>query len=272
MPYLEIIKVDAVTGEPILGAWFEIYYLGASPGTGSGNIGPTGPLSGSPFMTDQNGRIRIPRNYSGRFLVREIRAANGYFLDPLEQNRSWIIEIRDNEDYTLAVENTMLPTLVIRKRNAVTWQGIYMTRFRVQFEQPNSPNVQLIGYFNTDRNGYIIIPFVNVGWYVITEVRAAPSMTLPTNPMSRIFLSPGQNTYQYIGAIRNMPGITRDSHPTLMWPQSEGQEPPPDEPTTQPQNPPTEPPNETHPLRPELTPELMRTIMQILEMLRQMRA
>jgi hypothetical protein len=259
MPYLEIIKVDAVTGEPIPGAWFHVEYLGALQGTGNGNIGPVGPLTGNPFITDQNGRILIPRNYSGRFLIREIRAANGYWLDPLEQNRTWIIEIRDNEDYTLVVENTMLPTLVIRKRNAVTWQGIPMTRFRVQFEQPNSPNVQLIGYFNTDRDGYIIIPFVNVGWYIVTEVRAAPGMTLPSNPVSRIFLSPGDNTYRYIGAIRDMPGITRHTHPTLLWPVIEEVPPP---------TPPTEAPR---PQRPELTPELLQTILQILDMLRQMR-
>ena len=196
MPYLEIVKIDEVTGDPVPGAWFHIEYLGASPGTGTGNIGTPGPLTGNPFVTDQRGRIRIPRNYSGRFLIREIRAANGYWLDPLEQNRTWIIELRDNEDYTLIVENIMLPTLVIRKRNAVTWQGIYMTRFRVQFEIPNSPNINLIGYFNTNREGYIILPFVDVGWYIITEVRAAPGMTLPSNPVSRVFLRPGQNTYQ----------------------------------------------------------------------------
>ena len=263
MPYLEIIKLDAVTGQPIPGAWFEIEYLGATSGTGSGNIGNSGLLTGNPFITDSNGRIRIPHQHSGRYRIREIRAANGYWLDPLEQNRTWIIEIRDNEDYTLVVENTMLPTLVVRKRNAITWQGIYMTRFRVEYEVPNSPNRQLIGYFNTDRQGYIIIPFVDVGWYAVTEVRAAPGMTLPTNPVQRIFLRPGDNTYQYIGAIRDLPGISRESHPTLMWPQVEAQEPPTSEPT---------PPTEQQPQRPELTPELMKTILQILDMLRQMRA
>ena len=37
MPYIEIIKIDAVLGTPIPGAWFEIYFMGAAPGTGAGN-------------------------------------------------------------------------------------------------------------------------------------------------------------------------------------------------------------------------------------------
>ena len=139
MPTLTIQKVDARTGYPIQGAWFEIEYLGATAGTGSGNIGPSGPLTGNPFITDRNGQIVIEGVYSGRFRIREVRAANNYFLDPLEQNRTWIIEVRDNEDYTLVVENTLLPTLVITKRNAITWRPIPMTQFRVEYEIPNSP-------------------------------------------------------------------------------------------------------------------------------------
>ena len=267
MPYIEIIKIDAVTGAPVPGAWFEVYYLGASPGTGAGNIGTPGLISGNPFITDQNGRIRIPHNYSGRFRITEIRAANGYWLDPLEQNRTWIIEVRDNEDYTLVVENTMLPTLVIRKRNAITWQGIYMTRFRVQFEVPNSPSIITLGYFNTDRNGYIIIPFVNVGWYIITEVRAAPGMTLPSNPVSRVFLRPGDNTYEYFGQIRNMPGITRQTHPTVFWGVDEPSEPQPPTQPTQPEQP--QPP--TTPQRPEITPQLLQAIHAAIALMRSMR-
>ncbi|MCL1996852.1 MAG: SpaA isopeptide-forming pilin-related protein [Defluviitaleaceae bacterium] len=204
MPYIEIIKIDAVLGTPIPGAWFEIYFMGAGPGTGEGNIGPTGPITGNPFITDANGRIRIPRNYSGIFRIREIRAANGYWLDPLEQNRTWYITVRDNEDYYLTIENTLLPTLVIRKWNAHRNRPVPMTQFRIEFEHPNSPSVELIGYRMTDQQGFIIIPFVGVGWYRITETRPAPGMTLNLNNNYRIFLRPGQNTYQFLDSIRPM--------------------------------------------------------------------
>jgi len=198
MPTLTIQKVDARTGYPVSGAWFEIEFLGATAGTGSGNIGPSGPLTGNPFVTDSNGRIVIDVMYSGRYLIREIRAANNYWLDPLEQNRTWIIEIRDNEDYTLIVKNTLLPTLVITKRNALTWRPIPMTQFRVEFEVPNSPHVQHIGYFMTNQQGQIILPFVQVGWYRVTETRPAFGMTLATNNNFRVFLQPGDNSYALI--------------------------------------------------------------------------
>ena len=202
MPTLTIQKIDARTGYPINGAWFEIEYLGATAGTGSGNIGQSGMLTGNPFVTgrvgNRDGVIIIEGLHSGRYRIREVRAANNYWLDPLEQNRTWIIEIRDNEDYTLIVENTLLPTLVITKRNALTWRPIPMTQFRVEFEVPNSPSVQLIGYFMTNNQGQIILPFVQSGWYRVTETRPAFGMTLATNNNFRVFLQPGDNSYSLI--------------------------------------------------------------------------
>ena len=198
MPTLTIQKIDARTGYPIQGAWFDIEYLGATAGTGSGNIGPGGMLTGNPFITDSDGRIVIHGVYSGRYRIREVRAANNYWLTPLEADRTWIIEVRDNEDYTIVVENTLLPTLVITKRNALTWRPIPMTQFRVDFEVPNSPHVQHIGYFMTNMQGQIILPFVQVGWYRVTETRPAFGMTLAVNNNFRVFLQPGDNSYSLI--------------------------------------------------------------------------
>ena len=221
MPTLTIQKIDARTGYPIQGAWFYIEYLGATAGTGSGNIGPSGPLTGNPFVTDQNGRIIIEGVYSGRYRIREVRAADNYWLTPLEADRTWIIEVRDNEDYTLVVENTLLPTLVITKRNALTWRPIPMTQFRVDFEVPNSPHVQHIGYFMTNQQGQIILPFVQVGWYRVQETRPAFGMTLATNNHFRVFLQPGDNSYALIseGIIASdsmiVPATTNTTPPTI---------------------------------------------------------
>ena len=72
-----------------------------------------------------------------------------------------------------------------------------MTQFRIDFEVPNSPHVQQIGYFMTNSQGQIILPFVQVGWYRILETRPAPGMTLATNNSFRVFLQPG-NSYALI--------------------------------------------------------------------------
>ena len=236
MPTLTILKQDSRTGYPIRGAWFTIEYLGATAGTGGGNIGPSGPLTGNPFVTDQNGRIVIENAYSGRFLIREVRAANNYWLDPQVANRTWIIEIRDNEDYLLIVENTLLPTLVITKRNAITWRPVPMTQFRVEFEVPNSPHVMHVGTFMTNSQGQIILPFVQSGWFRVTETRPAPGMTLATNNSFRVFLQPGDNSYTLIreGVIASESMIVPSNDPT--HPDNQNN-----------QNPPTTPPTSDEP-------------------------
>jgi len=199
MPTITIQKRDAVTGEAIPNAEFTIEKLD-NPGRGM--------LTGNPFRTDENGQIVLPYKYAGTYRIIETRAARNYWLDPLEQNRSWTIQVRENEDYLLIVENTLLPTLVITKMNALTHRPVPLTHFRVEFEVPNSANVRLIGNFVTDRNGQIIIPFVDVGWYRITETRAAPGMALNVSNSYRVFLAPGDNTYQLLDRIMGMESQT----------------------------------------------------------------
>jgi hypothetical protein len=43
----------------------------------------------------------------------------------------------------------------------------------------------------------IVIPHVLPGWYSLTETKAAPGYSLPTNPTVRLHLAPGENSYTY---------------------------------------------------------------------------
>ena len=209
-PSLNINKLDKVLGIAIKDAVFEVEYLGPTGSAPSENVGPTGPLTGSPFRTDNTGWIRIPFSYSGRYRIREIGSAPDYWLDDLISNREWIIEVRDNEDCTLTVENTLLPSLVITKRNAVTLKPVPNTEFEVRYEVPNSPQIINLGRHLTDTNGEIILPFVSVGWYQIEETRPANGMTGGSNNLYRKYLSKGDNSYQLI----NMGAIASDSWAT----------------------------------------------------------
>jgi len=187
MPTITIQKRDAVTGLPIVGAEFTVEKVD-EPGRGM--------LTGNPFRTDANGQIVLPFQHAGMYRIVETRPATNYWLDPMEQNRSWLIEVRPNEDYLLIVENTLLPSLIITKFNALTNRPVPLTHFRVEFEVPNSGNVIFIGNFVTNQQGQIILPFVQSGWYRVTEIRPAPGMALNVNNSYRVFLAPGQNTYQ----------------------------------------------------------------------------
>ena len=64
----------------------------------------------------------------------------------------------------------------------LTMRPVPLTHFRVEFEVPNSPSVVHIGNFITDSNGQIILPFVQVGWYRITEIFPGPGMSLNVRP------------------------------------------------------------------------------------------
>jgi len=189
MPALTIQKNDAITGEPIVNTEFTIERLSPAP---------TGMITGSPFRTNAQGQIILPDLPAGVYRVIETRAGRNYWLDPNAANRTWTITLRENEDYLLTVENTLLPTLIITKWNALTHRPVPFTRFRVEFEVPNTGNVVRIGEFTTDTNGQIILPFVQSGWYILTETQPAPGMSLNSNPVTRIFLAPGQNTYQIL--------------------------------------------------------------------------
>jgi len=192
-PGLTIEKSDSVTGAPIQGAEFTVERLSPAPGM----------ITGNPFRSDAQGRIMLPDLPAGVYRIIETRAANNYWLDPQLTNRTWTITLREGEDYLLQVENTLLPTLVITKMNAMTNMSVPLTHFRIEYEVPNSSSVQLVGNFVTDSNGQIILPFVDVGWYRITETRAAPGMALSTNNNHRVFLNPGDNTYRLLDTINS---------------------------------------------------------------------
>ena len=198
-PDIIIEKLDSVTGRPIEGAEFTVEKLDEPE---------RGFVTGSPFRTDANGRIHLPIQHAGMYRVVETRAANDYWLDPNAQNRTWDVWLTPNEDYLLQVRNTLLPTLIITKWNALTHRPVPLTHFRVEHEIPNSPNVVHVGNFVTDHNGQIILPFIPVGWYRVTEFRAAPGMSLNMNNSYRVYLGPGDNTYQHLHILRPEHGVT----------------------------------------------------------------
>jgi len=185
-----ITKRDEITGRGIPNTEFTIERL-SQPNAGM--------LTNNPFRTDSNGQIDLSSLAPGIYRLVETRAANGYWLDPNEANRTWVIELKPNEDYHLVIHNTMLPSLIITKFNHLTNRPIPNTHFRVEFEVPGTGQIRLIGNFVTNQNGQIVLPFVQSGWYIITETRPAQGMQMPTNNVRRVFLAPGDNTYTILG-------------------------------------------------------------------------
>lgn len=181
-PALEIIKVDAKTEEPLANAKFKIT--------------KTEDDTVSEYMTDENGKITIQDLPEGIYTVEEITAPDGYILDTQHKE----IELSAGDSKQLIYENTRKPDLIITKINVLTEKPVPNTTFKIEYEGENGSVVPL-GTYKTDETGQIILEDVNPGWYIITETRAAQGMSLPSNPVTRKYLAPGENAYLTSGSV-----------------------------------------------------------------------
>ena len=181
-PALEIIKVDAKTEEPLANAKFKIT--------------KTEDDTVSEYMTDENGKITIQDLPEGIYTVEEITAPDGYILDTQHKE----IELSAGDSKQLVYENTRKPDLIITKTNALTEKPVPNTTFKIEYEGENGGVVPL-GTYKTDENGQIILEDVNPGWYIITETKPAQGMSLPSNPVTRKYLAPGENAYLTAGSV-----------------------------------------------------------------------
>ncbi len=182
-PVLIIHKRDAVTGDPLAGVKFRVQRAEGE------TIGD--------FLTDAEGRI-------------ELSPATGYLLEeaiyrvtevtPPEQYLLSAVHIREvllkwHEPTEVIFENLLKPTLIFIKTNGLTGRGISDATYRVEYEGANG-GTSVVGTYKT-KCGLIVIPYVLPGWYVLTETIPAPGYSLPANPVQRLYLSAGENSYTY---------------------------------------------------------------------------
>lgn len=175
-PALEILKIDSKTQEPLANAKFKVT--------------KTEDDTVSEYMTDENGKITITDLPEGIYTVEEISAPDGYILDTQHKE----IELSSGDSKQLVYENTKKPTLIITKTNVLTQKPVPNTTFKIEYENPNGGIVPL-GTYKTNENGQIILEDVEVGWYIITETIPAQGFQLPSNPVTRKYLSAGENAY-----------------------------------------------------------------------------
>jgi RNase P/RNase MRP subunit p29 len=182
-PTLTIFKRDIITQEPIEGVRFRVQRLEGE------TIGE--------FLTDANGMIELSPQ-TGFLLneqiyrVTEIQPPAQYLLDAVNVRDALLKWYEPTE---IIFENLLMPTLIFIKTNALTGRGIDNATYRVDYEAPGGGIVN-VGTYRT-RCGLILLPYVQPGWYIITEIMPAPGFSLPSNPVTRVFLSPGENSYSY---------------------------------------------------------------------------
>lgn len=179
-PSLQLMKLDAKTNEPLAGAKFKVT--------------KTEDKTVSEYVTDQTGTVVIRDLDEAVYTVEEIQAPDGYTISTENHKDIKDIALEWGKTKTLIFTDTKKPTLIITKTNALTNKGVPDTVFKIQREKADG-GVVTLGTYKTDANGQIVLKGVDAGWYVITEVRAAQGMSLPSNPVTRKYLAEGENAY-----------------------------------------------------------------------------
>ena len=178
LPELTIKKIDSVTKEPIPGVVYEVKEVDDT------SVQPT------TATTDENGMIVIPGLKAGTYEITEISTPKPYILNDTPQR----VKLEAEDHKILMFENIKYPTLIIEKTDYTTNKGIPNTTFKIEHEEDDGA-ITTVGTFKTDENGRIKLPYVEPGWYIVTETIPAQGYQKPTNPVTRIYLNPGDNSY-----------------------------------------------------------------------------
>ena len=178
-PTLEICKVDSVTGDPVKGAKFQIWY--ASNHTDTGELNDLGV-----HYTDESGKIILPEVQDGWYKVTELEPAPGYSIkEPATQE----CFISGGESKVLTFENTPLSAIIIRKVDSETGQPLEGAWFRIRYLGGTSgTGGTVIGEYRTSSNGTIVVTGLKAGTYVCEEI-SAPDGYVITDAAETVYLS-----------------------------------------------------------------------------------
>jgi uncharacterized surface anchored protein len=175
-PKLRILKIDAVTGEPLPNAEFRV--TKATDNTVS------------EYITDASGEILIENLDEAVYRAEEFMPPDGWLL----YTGSKEIQLEWGKVKTLKFDNIRKPVAIFLKTNALTGEGIPGATFKVEYEQPGG-GLKNLGSYKTGPDGRIVIPKAEPGWFVFTETLSAPGFSLPKNPVTRMYFSAGDNAY-----------------------------------------------------------------------------
>lgn len=178
-PSLEIRKVDSVTGDPVKGAKFQIWY--GSNHTDTGELNDLGT-----YFSDASGKIILPEVKDGWYKVTELEPASGYAIkEPATQE----CFISGGESKVLTFENTPLSAIVIRKVDSESGQPLEGAWFRIRYLGGTSgTGGTVVGEIKTSQNGTAILTGLAAGTYVCEEI-SAPDGYVITDATETVYLS-----------------------------------------------------------------------------------
>ena len=178
-PSLEIRKVDSVTGDPVKGAKFQIWY--GSNHTDTGELNDLGT-----YFSDASGKIILTEIKDGWYKVTELEPASGYAIkEPATQE----CFISGGESKVLTFENMPLSAIIIRKVDSESGQPLEGAWFRIRYLGGTSgTGGTVVGEYKTSSNGTIVATGLKAGTYVCEEI-SAPDGYVITDAAETVYLS-----------------------------------------------------------------------------------
>ncbi len=168
-------KVDADTGEPLAGATFSISII--SDGGSSGTHGTTI----ANVITNHNGVAVVTGLKAGGYIIEETKAPDGYVM--LEKSETVWLNKDDTSAITVTFENRKNAGLGIKKLDSITKEPLANAVFKVTDSKGQVVGTSN-GLFRTDEKGFIHIPNLDVGAYVVQEIQAPNGYILDDTPQT----------------------------------------------------------------------------------------
>ena len=167
-----------MTGQPLAGAQFRVTTASGCEVGLDGVIGDSTLTQAGIFETDANGEIRISNLTPGAYVLTELQAPEGYTID----NPSTNVVIGEGGDtQTVVITNTPKGGLLIKKMDSVTKEPLSDVTFKVTTSDGAVVGTSN-GEYRTDSNGYISIPDLEPGTYIVQEVQAKSGYLLDDTP------------------------------------------------------------------------------------------
>ena len=174
-PSLTIEKIDSITGNPIKGAKFQIWY--ASNSTETGELNDLGT-----YYTDENGQIFLENVNDGWFKVTELEPAPGYQIKAPATQECFI---EAGTSKTLIFENTPLSALIVYKYDSVTGEAVEGAVFQIKYLGGTSgTGGTVIGTYKTSANGSFTVTGLEAGTYVVEELASDSGHVIDTAPQT----------------------------------------------------------------------------------------